>query len=87
MLHITDAHYISGYRFWVAFDNGSQGQIDLKDSLKGPIFAPLNDIELFRLAKLDPELETLVWPNGADFAPEFLYSLLNTRRPDSAISQ
>jgi hypothetical protein len=37
------------------------------------MFEPLKDPDLFLQAKLDPELETLIWPNGADLAPEFLY--------------
>ena len=50
--------------------------VDLSSELHGPIFEPLRNIELFRQFVLHPELRTLVWPNGADFAPEFLRSSL-----------
>jgi hypothetical protein len=40
------------------------------------VFEPLKDLTLFSQAKLDKELATVVWPNGADLAPEFLYALL-----------
>src|SRR5438046_1148510 len=55
---------------WVAFDDGTEGEIDLAAELQGPIFEPLKDAEYF--ARFTVE-DTLVWPNGADFAPEFLY--------------
>lgn len=75
MLHVTSVKYLSGFRLWVAFDDGTSGNIDLTDELKGPMFEPLKSVETFNQVALDPELETLVWPNGADFAPEFLKGL------------
>ena len=54
-----------------------QGEIDRSDELIGPIFKPLRNLETFRHFRLDPELHTLVWPNGADFAPEFLRARLD----------
>ena len=47
--------------------------VDLKDELYGEVFEPLKDMERFRSFKVDPDLETIVWENGADLAPEFLY--------------
>ncbi|WP_445768349.1 DUF2442 domain-containing protein [Rheinheimera sp.] len=43
--------------------------------LNGPVFEPLKEITVFRKVSVDPELETVVWPNGADLAPEFLKGL------------
>jgi hypothetical protein len=76
MLHIKSARYLSGYKLWVAFDDGSEGEVDLNGKLKGSMFEPLNDIAEFQKVTVDPELETIVWPNGADLAPEFLKALL-----------
>jgi len=73
---ITDARYRSGHRIWVSFSDGIQGEVDLRDELSGPVFEPLLNLDVFRAFRLDPELHTLVWPNGADFAPEFLRSKL-----------
>ena len=73
---IVEAHYRKGFIIWIRFADGIEGEIDLSHDLNGPIFAPLRDIEYFRSVRLDPELRTLVWPNGADFAPEFLRSRL-----------
>jgi hypothetical protein len=55
------------------FSDGLEGDVDLKDEIHGPIFEPLRDVKTFKRFRLDPELHTLVWPNGADFSPEFLH--------------
>jgi hypothetical protein len=47
----------------------------LADELKGSMFEPLKDLAEFQNVSVDPELETIVWPNGADLAPEFLKAL------------
>jgi hypothetical protein len=38
----------------------------------GPVFEPLRDPAVFKQFEIHPEFHTLTWPNGADFAPEFL---------------
>lgn len=72
MVHVTQVKYIKNYTLWLSFDDGSNGNIDLSADLKGPMFSPLKDINLFQQVYVDPELETIAWPNGADLAPEFL---------------
>jgi hypothetical protein len=69
---IVEAHYIAGFKIWIRFSDGAQGDVDLSQELPGPIFAPFRNVEEFRRVTLHPELRTLVWPNGADLAPEFL---------------
>ncbi|MBM4124362.1 MAG: DUF2442 domain-containing protein [Nitrospira sp.] len=71
--HVTEAQYVSGYVVRLKFRDGTEGEIDLKPELTGPMFEPLRDIELFQRFRVDAEFHTLVWPNGADFAPEFLH--------------
>lgn len=75
MLHIKSAKYVTDFVLWVAFDDGTTGEIDLKNTLSGPVFEPLKNVKLFSKVAVDPELETVVWPNGADLAPEFLKEL------------
>jgi len=75
MLHIKSAKHISDFTLWVAFDDGTSGNVDLKGVLEGSVFLPLKDIDVFSKVSVDPELETVVWPNGADLAPEFLKDL------------
>ena len=74
MIHVTDARYVRDYVVWVRFTDGIEGEVDLARELDGPVFEPLRDPSLFGLVRLDPELHTIVWPNGADVAPEFLHS-------------
>ena len=73
-LHIEDAKYLAGHSVWVKFSDGTEGQIHLESELEGPIFEPLKDPEYFKNFTL--EGHTLTWPNGADFAPEYLHSLI-----------
>lgn len=73
---VENAEYRRGYVVWVRFTDGTDGEIDLESELWGPMFEPLASLEEFKRLSLDPDLGTLVWPNGADFAPEFLYQKL-----------
>jgi len=74
---IVDARYVEGYTLWIKFSDGSDGEVDLKDELWGPMFEPLKDPQTFRNFKVHPELHTIVWNNGADFSPEFLRKSLH----------
>ncbi len=57
----------------VTFDDGVQRRVDMKPLLGRGVFAPLLDPAFFARVAIDPELGTVVWPNGADVSPEFLY--------------
>jgi hypothetical protein len=54
------------------FNDGTHGIVDLSDSLDGPVFEPLKNLDYFKRFKL--EGHTLAWENGADFAHEYLKS-------------
>ena len=71
--HIVEARYVDGHVVWLRFRDGTSGEIDLKDALHGPVFEPLGDPQMFQQFQIHPEFHTLVWPNGADMAPEFLH--------------
>lgn len=77
MLHVTDAKYIDNYNIWLSFDDGADGTVNLKKHLNGPVFGPLKDINVFKKVTFSKELSTITWPNGADFAPEFLRDIIN----------
>ena len=72
--HLVDARHVTGFVIWLRFSDGAEGEIDLADEIHGPMFEPLKNLDLFRQFRVHPELRTLVWPNGADFAPELLRS-------------
>ncbi|MBF0240801.1 MAG: DUF2442 domain-containing protein [SAR324 cluster bacterium] len=73
ILHVTNAKYLEDYRVEVSFNDGRKGIVDLSKSLEGTIFNPLKNRNLFSQLRVDKELDTIVWPNGADLAPEYLY--------------
>ncbi len=75
-LHTTFVEPRSGYRLFVEFDNGVSGEIDLSSELWGEMFEPLRDEALFATARQDEMSGTVVWANGADLAPEYLFDLL-----------
>jgi hypothetical protein len=73
ILHVKEARYLRDYVIWVKFNDGIEGEVDLECELTGEIFGPLKDKKLFKSFRIDPVLETIVWENGADLAPEFLH--------------
>jgi hypothetical protein len=73
MQDIVDARYLSGHSVWLRFEDGTEGEIDLSRELDGPVFVPLRDPSYFAQLRLNVDTGTIEWPNGADFAPEFLY--------------
>jgi len=57
----------------VEFDDGTSQTVDLEPVLAGALYGPLRDPAVFRQVRIDPEVHTLVWPNGADFDPATLH--------------
>ena len=73
---VIQARYIEEYIIWLKFNDGVEGEVDLRDELWGPVFEPLKDQEVFRRFRVHPDLHTIVWENEADFAPEFLHKMV-----------
>ena len=63
----------SPYRLRVHFDDGTAQSIDFRPVLEGEVFGPLRTLSLFNQVRIDSEVQTLVWPNGADFDPATLH--------------
>lgn len=72
---VTAVEVCGPHSLRLSFHDGVRKQVNLLALLKGPIFAPLLDAAYFRQVLLDPVAGTVVWPNGADIAPETLYVL------------
>ena len=70
---VTAFEPVERYTLRVAFDDNTQQVIDFEPVLYGEMYAPLRDLNLFNQVRLDPEIRTLVWPNGADFDPYVLH--------------
>jgi hypothetical protein len=64
---------LAPYTLRVAFDDGTEQVIDFGPVLAGELFGPLRDLSMFEQVRIDPEVHTLVWPNGADFDPATLH--------------
>ncbi len=72
-LEVVKAEYVSDYKVRLWFNNNIMKVVDLKNSLVGVVFQPLHDISFFK--RFTVKHNTIEWENGADFAPEYLYSL------------
>jgi len=70
---VTSVDALADYRLWVSFDDGTTQLINLEPVLEGELYGPLRDPALFSAVEVDPEIGTLVWPNGADFDPATLH--------------
>ncbi len=70
---VTSAAPLGSHSMRLIFDDGVQRDIDFLPVLRGELFGPLRDPGMFARARLDPEVHTLVWPNGADFDPATLH--------------
>ncbi|HSM50229.1 MAG TPA: DUF2442 domain-containing protein [Thermoanaerobaculia bacterium] len=85
LVWVTKMEYLGGYRLRLEFNDGLAGEVDLESRLFGEVFAPLRDPAYFAQVRLDRELDTVTWPNGADFAPEFLHAAV--RGEASAVAE
>lgn len=79
ILRIVQAEVCGPHSLRLTFNNGIHRTVDVSALLVGPVFEPLRDPEYFARAELDPVCGTVVWPNGADFAPEALYELAEAK--------
>lgn len=78
LLKVIKAQYLGEYKISLQFNDGRAGVVDLKDELWGTVFEPLKEQSQFSNFILDNW--TICWENGADFAPEFLYDLIEKRK-------
>jgi hypothetical protein len=72
-MYRVESFIVSAYRIRVRFDDQTEQIIDFQPILAGELYGPLRDLNLFNQVTIDPEVKTLVWPNGADFDPATLH--------------
>lgn len=73
---VRSVEHLGGYRLKIGFADGTARIVDIGAKLSapvGPVFEPLREVEFFAQVTVDPELRTVVWPNGADLAPDALH--------------
>ena len=80
---IVKARVAGPHSLDLTFKDGTRKRADLLPLLEGLVFEPLREPTFFARVVLDPVAGTVVWPNGADIAPETLYELpdRSRRRP------
>ena len=79
LVAVVEARHVREHVLWLRFSDGLAGEVDLAGRLRGPVFEPLQNVALFAQVRVDPELQTIAWPNGADLAPEYLHELCASR--------
>lgn len=82
MIWVTDAKALQGFRLWVRFSDNAEGEVELQDFIASdprPIVAALREPAVFSAIRV--EMDTVVWANGFDLAPEFLRAKLRTHAP------
>ncbi|HTG15132.1 MAG TPA: DUF2442 domain-containing protein [Blastocatellia bacterium] len=65
--------FVGPYTLRVCFDDATEQTIYFQPVLAGELYRPLRDLALFEQVRVDPEVHTLIWPNGADFDPATLH--------------
>lgn len=74
LIRIIDVEPLDGFRLRLRFSDETERIVDLESELWGPVFEPLKaDVALFRKVRVDPELGTIAWPNGADMDADVLH--------------
>ncbi|MBI2917762.1 MAG: DUF2442 domain-containing protein [Chloroflexi bacterium] len=84
----VESFQITGpYTLRVEFDDGAFREIDFRPVLEGELYGPLRELSLFNGVRVDPEVHTLVWPNGADFEPATLHDWAKHKHGLKAMAQ
>jgi hypothetical protein len=72
-VRVASVQVLDHYLLRLGFSDGSSRDVDLTGKLRGPVFEPFADPDFFAQVRVDDELGTVVWPNGADLDPLVLH--------------
>ncbi len=75
MHFVRNVNYLKNYELRLKFENNVIKIVDLANHLDGEIFEPLKDLNYFQKVRINPDIDTIVWPNEADFSPDFLFKI------------
>jgi len=86
MHYVTEATYVKEYKIRVRFENDEVRLVDLGPHLYGSVFEPLKELSFFKTFRVNADIDTVAWPNDADFSPDFLYEIGEkiSEQPDAA---
>jgi len=86
MHFVRDVSYVSEYKLLLTFEDSVVKLVDLEPYLDGQVFEPLRDVGYFKTVRVNPDIDTIVWKNDADFSPDFLYEIgLESFRRESQV--
>ena len=83
MYDVTSVSTRGRFRIWVAFADGTEGEIDLSELVEKGVFRALKEKGAFEMVFVDPEAKTVAWPGGLDLAPDALYKDLTEKSATS----
>ena len=87
MCKIVEAKPLSGFRIWLRYQDGIQGEVDLSGLAGKGVFSAWNQSGCFESVFIDAESGALAWPGGIDLCPDSLYEELTGRGiPEQAAS-
>ena len=75
MHFVRNVTYLKNYKLRLTFENNVIKIVNLKNHLDGDVFEPLKELKYFQKVKINPDIDTIVWPNEADFSPDFLFEI------------
>ena len=80
LFDVIEVKVIKGYTLFLRFEDGIEGTVDISNLIPfSGIFAKLEDLDYFATVSVNKELGTIVWDNGADLSPEYLYSIVSKK--------
>jgi hypothetical protein len=86
MHFVRKVTYWKDYKLILEFEDGVRKLVDLEPHLEGEIFEPLKDLDCFKTVSVNPNLDTIVWPNNTDFSPDFLYQIAQACEDKSLVN-
>ncbi len=75
MHFVKKVNYLNDHKLKLTFENDIIKFVDLKNHLNGDVLKPLKKIDYFKKVKVNSDIDTIVWPNEADFSPDFLFEI------------
>jgi len=73
---VIDVEYLDGYRLEITFESGEKREVDIAGFVRfDGVFEPLSDLDYFQQVRVNPDIGTIMWPNGADLCPDVLYQV------------
>jgi len=82
IVYVVDVRCVGDHLLRLAFEDGRSGELDFSREEWRGVFEPLRNPDFFSRVELDEELGTIVWPSGADFAPETLHRMVVEQQQD-----